>query len=271
MVEEQVAQGDLRTDDTEQPASKRFKLESAELETKPEVEAKQVDEKQTKHEVSPEASQKENAKTQIESEQTTQVDGELKSKIAKQIEYYFSDVNLMRDKFMLEQLKKNDNAVSLSVLLTFSRLAQLTKSEDVIIEALKDYDSSYMKLNAEKKLVCRTQPIPDREQFLKELDTRTVHISDFPDSVKFDELHRFCSRFGEVESLSMRNHYKTRQFKGCIHVVFKSEADAKKVAEEKLTFKDRELRSESMEEYHKRKEDIKRSRLERRKDRKSKD
>lgn len=217
MTEEQVTKSDHPADNVDDRASKKQKLDSAE-----------------------------------------EVGSELKAKIAKQIDYYFSDINLIKDKFMKEQLEKNENCVKLSVLATFSRLAQLTKDEDVIIDALKGYESDYMELEAEKKVIRRKKPLPNREEFQKELDTRTVHISGFPDSVKFDDLHRYCSRYGEVESLSMRQHYKTKQFKGCIHVVFKTQSDAKKVLEgEPLMFKDRELRRESMEQYHARKEEIK--------------
>ena len=48
-------------------------------------------------------------------------------KIREQLEYYFSDANLARDKFMREQLKASkDGAVALDVLFKFKRLAALT-------------------------------------------------------------------------------------------------------------------------------------------------
>lgn len=197
---------------------------------------------------------------------TQEVDDELKKKIAKQIEYYFSDVNLIKDKFMLEQLEKNNNSVKLSVLATFVRLAQLTKSEDVMVEALKNYESEFMELNKEEMSIRRKKPLPDKEEYRKQLALRTVHIAGFPDSIQFDDLMRFFSRYGELESLSMRRHLKTKEFKGCVHVSFKNEADAKKVLEEeKLMFKDRELKRESMEQYDKRKDDARKERIEKRK------
>ena len=189
------------------------------------------------------------------------LDDELKMKIIKQLTYYFSDVNLLNDKFMQEQLEKNDMCVKLSVLATFTRLAQLTKDEDLMVGALQDHKSEVMELDAEKKQIRRTKPLPDKEEFKKQLDLRTVHISGFPDTTSFESLQKYCDQYGEVESLSMRKHFKTKQFKGCIHVVFKDEEIAKKVlAIEDLKFKDRELRRESMEEYHRRKEEIKEKR-----------
>ena len=225
MVEERVEQEERQIEDKEDPSPKKLKLEPAPA-----------------------------------------VDDELNKKIAKQIEYYFSDANLIKDKFMLEQLEKNNNSVKLSVLATFVRLAQLTKSEDVMVEALKDHESEFMELNKEEMSIRRKKPLPDKEEYKKQLDLRTVHIAGFPDSVSFEDLNRFCARYGEVESLSMRQHYKTKQFKGCIHVSFKTEAEAKKVLDEEVfMFKDRDLKRESMEQYHKRKDDAKKERLEKRK------
>lgn len=185
------------------------------------------------------------------------VDEDLQAKIAKQVDYYFSDVNFVKDKFLQDQFEKNDNTVKLSVLATFSRLAQMTTDEDVMIQALKNYVSEFFELDEEKKLVRRKKPLPDRDEFKKSLELKTVHISGFPDTTPFEALQKFCSQYGDLESLSMRKHFKTKQFKGCIHVVYKDEADAKKVLDtDDLKFKDRELRRESMEQYHKRKEEI---------------
>lgn len=192
----------------------------------------------------------------------------LHEKVSKQIEYYFSDVNVVKDKFLQEEFKKQEGWVKLTTLLTFARLKELTKDEDVIVEALKGCNSDVIEFDESQKQVRRKKPMPDPENFQKQLDLRTVHISGFPTDYTFENLSRFCSQFGAVESLAMRRHFKTRFFKGCIHVVFKDEADAKKVAAtEVLKCKDRELRKETMEEYHKRKEEHKKKKAEKRKQR----
>lgn len=189
--------------------------------------------------------------------------------IKRQVEYYFSDVNVVKDKFLLQEFKKDDGWVKLSVLLTFARLKQLTTNVDRIIEAFKDSESEIIELDEEKKQVRRKKPLPDPIEFQKQLDVRTVHISGFPTDYKFDALTRFCSQFGETESVNMRRLFKTREFKGCIHVVFKDESSAKKVLEtEILKCKDRELRKESMKDYHRRKEEMAQKRIERRKQKK---
>lgn len=53
----------------------------------------------------------------------TEVDGDAKSTLEKeiieQIEYYFGDSNLYRDKFMQAEIEKNEGWVSVSVYLFF--------------------------------------------------------------------------------------------------------------------------------------------------------
>lgn len=197
-------------------------------------------------------------------------DSQLHEKIRKQIEYYFSNVNVVKDKFMKEEFSKNGGWVKISVLLTFARLKEITKDEDEIVRALQDYKSDVINFDQESKQIARLKPLPDAEKFQKQLDARTVHISGFPIDSTFEQLRQFCGSFGEVESLSMRKLYKTKHFKGCIHVVYKTEEEAKKVlTTEALKFKDRELRKESMEEYYKRKAEMKEKREAKKKEPKS--
>lgn len=193
-------------------------------------------------------------------------------KITRQIDYYFSDVNVMKDKFLLEEFKKNKGWVKLSTLLTFVRLKQLTKEEEKLVEALKKIESKHVELDEEGRQVRRKNPLPEnKEEFQKQVDLRTVHVSGFPTSYEFEELSKFCNQFGVVESVAMRRHFKTRFFKGCIHVVFQDQADAKKLLEtEPLMCKDRELKKESMEQYYKRKDEMKQKKRNKMKDRKKK-
>lgn len=194
---------------------------------------------------------------------------DLSEKISKQIDYYFSTVNVTKDKFLKAEIKKDNGWVKLSVLLTFARLKQLTESEDRVVQALKEYKPDVVELDEDKKQVKRKDELPNQkqlEEYNKKLDLRTVHISGFPTNYDFDQLRNFCSQFGEVESLAMRKHFKSKFFKGCIHVVFKREEDTKKVLDtEVLKCKDRELKTESMEQYHRRKEEMKAKRQEKRK------
>lgn len=198
-------------------------------------------------------------------------DGGLNRKIAKQLEYYFSDVNVVQDKFLLEEFRKNEGWVNLSTLLTFSRLKALTTDKAKLVEALKEHGSGIVELDDAGILIRRKEPLPDKEEFQKDLDSRTLHISGFPTDYTFDFLHNWCSQHGQVDSLSMRNHFKTRQFKGNIIVSYKSKSDADKIMDaDSLKCKDRELRKENMEQYRNRKIDMAKKRFEKRVEKKGK-
>lgn len=187
-------------------------------------------------------------------------DSNLNEKIKNQVEYYFSNVNLVKDRFLLDQIKKGDGWVELSTLLTFSKLKNMTREEDRLVQALRE-SSEIVEIDETKKVIKRKEPLPDFQAYKKQVELRTVHISGFPSDYNFEALRQFCLRYGEVESLAMRRHFKTKFFKGCIHVVFKNEEDAKKVIEmEILNCKDRQLKKESMMEYYRRKEEMRQKR-----------
>ena len=76
---------------------------------------------------------------------------ELAGKIKQQIEYYFSGLNLTRDKFMREKMAADPEGcmvlqivfnvvMPIATLLTFNRLKQLTTDEAVVVTAIRDSD-----------------------------------------------------------------------------------------------------------------------------------
>ena len=73
---------------------------------------------------------------------TTEIksDAELDAAILKQVEYYFSDANFPRDKFMIaETAKTPEQWINLSTISSFNRMKALNPSLDlaVVTRALK--------------------------------------------------------------------------------------------------------------------------------------
>ena len=58
--------------------------------------------------------------------------------IIRQLEYYFGDANLAKDKFMKDQIAKDEGWVPLDVLLTFKRLKSLSEDKKVIVDAFTE-------------------------------------------------------------------------------------------------------------------------------------
>ena len=50
----------------------------------------------------------------------------LEAKIVRQIEHYFGDYNLPRDKFLKETIQSDDGWVSMETMMKFQRLASLS-------------------------------------------------------------------------------------------------------------------------------------------------
>lgn len=169
---------------------------------------------------------------------------DLEKKIIKQIEYYFGDCNLPRDRFLQEQIKEDDGWVTFETMLKFNRLHQLSKDVDVVLAALKKSTSGLMEISEDGTKLRRSpdKPLPDNdEEHKKNVAARSVYAKEFPLDTSLDSLEEFFQTFGEVESIVKRKDIK-KCFKGSVFVTFKSEEAVKKFLEaESVKFKDVEL------------------------------
>ncbi|XP_074598176.1 lupus La protein homolog [Brevipalpus obovatus] len=171
------------------------------------------------------------------------------SKVLHQLDYYFGDFNLHRDKFMNQQLEKNGGWIPIETLLTFNRLKALTTDPKCIAKVVQS--SQLLQISEDGTKVRRSPdlPLPERGEYRDQVLQRTLHIKGFPLDSQFDSLWSYCSNFGPLESLSMRRTRVENMFKGCILAVYKSATDADKILQEKLVYGDRELLKEK-EEVH---------------------
>lgn len=156
------------------------------------------------------------------------LDEELESKIIDQIEYYFGDINLSRDKFLKEEVKKDDGWIPLETMLKFNRLEKLTKDAAVICEALKKSD--LMEVSEDKTKIRRSLDRPLRNYSNEELRTKSVYAKGFPVDMTLDQVKEFFKKFGDMDSIYMRKDFK-KNFKGSCFVIFRNDEDAKKFVE----------------------------------------
>ncbi|KAL0273753.1 UNVERIFIED_CONTAM: hypothetical protein PYX00_006359 [Menopon gallinae] len=154
---------------------------------------------------------------------------ELESKIITQIEYYFGDINLPRDKFMLEKIKLDDGWIPMSVMLAFQRLAKLTTDPTVVAKALFHSDLMEVDESGSEIKIRRSpeHPLPEFDEARKkELLDRSIYCGWFPEDTTIDTLLNFFNQYGPVENVVMRkykdNITKTRKFKGSVFVTFKT-------------------------------------------------
>ncbi|CAH0700850.1 unnamed protein product [Spodoptera exigua] len=173
-------------------------------------------------------------------EQPVEEENELETAIIRQVEYYFGDLNLPRDKFLREQVQIDDGWVPLDILTRFNRLAKLTKDTEIIAKALLKSTNGLLEISEDKKKVRRSPdvPIPEmNEERRKELSSRTVYAKGFPKESTLDDLLKHFRQYEQVENIIMRKYQerssKKRLFKGSIFLTFKTRAQAEKFMETK--------------------------------------
>ncbi|VEN56690.1 unnamed protein product, partial [Callosobruchus maculatus] len=88
---------------------------------------------------------------------------ELEQKIIRQLEYYFGDINLPRDKFLQEKIKEDEGWVTIETLLTFKRLASLSSDANVIADAAAKSEDKIVLVSEDKKKIRRNpeKPVPE--------------------------------------------------------------------------------------------------------------
>lgn len=166
-------------------------------------------------------------------------------KIREQIEYYFGDVNLSRDKFLQEQMKLDDNWIPMTVMVRFKRLAALSDNADVILKALEP--SEMIEVSADKKKIRRAGTIPEfTEEWKQEQEARTVYMKGFPlNDMTIEKFKEFLKPYETHENIVMRKYSdksKKLHFKGSIFVQFKTLGNAKAFMErESVKYGDTEL------------------------------
>ncbi|XP_058449940.1 la protein homolog [Malaya genurostris] len=183
----------------------------------------------------------------------------LEASIIRQLEYYFGDANLSRDKFLLEQIMKDDGWVSLDVLLTFKRLKSLSEDKKVIVDAIEKSDEGLIEISEDRSKLRRhpERPIPEQnEATRKEIYSRTVYVKGFAseDGTQMDELIEFFEPFPKVANIVMRKYHdkatKKYLFKGSVFVTFATkEQCADFLSKEKIVYKGKDLICKMQDDY----------------------
>ncbi len=208
---------------------------------------------------------------------------DVEKRIIRQVEHYFGDYNLPRDKFLLEQIKAAEGGwVPMETMLKFQRLAALSPDAAVIMKALKSSSSGLLEVDEAEKRIRRVpdKPVPEYDDARKELlQSCTVYIKGFDkEATQLDDVIDFFADH-DVLNVQMRHYVDkkkkdkkdARGFKGSVFVVFKDKESAEKfMALDKVEYKGQELtgrtwQSEYFEMKKKEFEDLKKEQLDRKK------
>ncbi|XP_030064776.1 lupus La protein isoform X2 [Microcaecilia unicolor] len=177
---------------------------------------------------------------------------DLEKKICQQIEYYFGDHNLPRDKFLKEQIKLDDGWVPLETMIKFNRLSRLTTDFGVITEALGKSKTGLLEVHEDKSKIRRSpkQPLPEaNDQYKTAIKNRSVYVKGFPTDATFDDIKEWFEDKGPIENIQLRRTIQ-KAFKGSVFVVFDSNESAKKfIAIPSQKYKETDLIILSKEDY----------------------
>lgn len=171
---------------------------------------------------------------------------EAKAKVVKQVEFYFSDVNLAKDTFLKTKMAENaEGFVGVGVLLTFKRLATLVESEadqtGAVVEALKD--STALVVDTAAAAVRRREALPESIT----TDAETIYVKPVPADSTLEELQQFFGQFGNVRAVWRRalpgakTTDGSKGLKNSVFVVFDSTATVEKLSAEAPSFKGEQL------------------------------
>jgi la-related protein 6 len=123
-------------------------------------------------------------------------DEDLKERIIKQVEFYFSDVNILKDAFLLKHVRRNKQGyVSLKLITSFKKVKSMTKDYRVVAFSLKQ--SEKLEVNEEGTKVRRKDPLPEWDETTP---SRTVVAVNLPfENPTFENVSELFSKCGEVE------------------------------------------------------------------------
>ncbi|XP_031640467.1 la protein homolog [Contarinia nasturtii] len=193
----------------------------------------------------------------IESADDTSNATKLQQSIIDQVEYYFSDPNLFRDKFLTAEIEKNEGWVAITTLTTFKRLAALTTDVKEIIDALDKSDSGLLEINAARDSVRRhpENPLPERnEETRKEIISRSAYVKGFPKEMEMPEFIEFFKDYPKVVHVTIRKYLdkptKTYKSKGSAFVTFSTREQCAAFLSQDVKHKDTELITKWQSDYY---------------------
>lgn len=134
---------------------------------------------------------------------------ELRNRIVKQVEYYFSDENLPTDEFLLNYVKKNNKGfVPIEIIASFRRMKKLVQDLSVIEAALRT--SSKLVVSSNGKRVRRLHPLPHKE--LKDSKKSTVLVENLPPDFSVESIQEKFATVGKVVNITINDPESVKEF-----------------------------------------------------------
>ncbi|XP_015589916.1 la-related protein 7 [Cephus cinctus] len=135
--------------------------------------------------------------------------------ILKQMEFYFGDANLSKDRFLGTLIKENPQ-VDLAIFLRFNKIRSLTDDITKIAKALQS--STMLSVSEDGTKVSRITPICQKEN----ADECTVYVQGLPPDAAHDWLSNVFSQYGPIAYVSIPRYKSNKKIKGFAFVEFET-------------------------------------------------
>lgn len=153
------------------------------------------------------------------------------SDVLKQVEFYFSDSNLPKDKFLWRTVQSNQEGwVSIATIASFNRMKKF-RPLSAVVDALKT--SEFLVVSENGELVRRKNAIlPPKESENQLRFQRSAYAKGFGEETETtqDDLEKWFAQYGKVNEVRLRRDEK-KAFKGSVFAEFADLDDAKKFTE----------------------------------------
>lgn len=145
--------------------------------------------------------------------------------LTKQLEFYFSDLNLLNDKFLKDLIKRdNEKGVKLTIIETFNKVKELLEDVDNPKEK-NDYikkavlKSNKIRLNIRQDKVIRVTEFNENKLNKKLIDERSIYVENLPNDITHEILTSIFSKIGKVELVSIPK-FEDKTAKGFAFITF---------------------------------------------------
>jgi len=175
--------------------------------------------------------------------------------LLKQIEFYFSDSNYPKDKFLRAQASMDEKGfVKIDIIASFAKIKKLGVTDVPTIAALVK-KSPHLEVNEDGTMIRRVAPLPTEDVS----NMRTLYTKGWAKDATIEQVQDALKSYGTILSVRLRSGKGPNQEKvqkESIFVEFSTPEEAKKIAELKtIKVGDKEISLVTKQEYFEKKKE----------------